>query len=130
MNADKKTYLNKVMTFASEDVVKEIKEICKELKVEPRKYLIFRDTGGLHYMLGVMAGDIYFSMQPIDPEIRFKLAILMLCCKTTKSVCNIFEINRNQKPNKNDYWLRDQYAKDLEEVKKHIISTVESWDAV
>jgi len=127
MTADQLTYLNKIRLLTPPGVVEEIKDICKLLNVNPKKYLIFRDTGGLSYMLGKIAENCFFSMQPIDPDIRFKLSVLMTCSKATKSVCTIFELNRNLEDSTNTYWLRDRYTKELEEVKQKIKSTAESW---
>lgn len=78
--------------------------------------MIFRETGGLNFVLKDLVFSIYCSDNKINPSIRKKIKILTILEKN-----NIFLLNETSKSTKNE-WLKQQNLKELNEIKGKIIN--------
>lgn len=111
-NLNSLIYLDKLSLLTEDELYVEIVKICKQAKLKPGYFTLFRETGGTSFVIEKIADEIYLSSKEIDPNIRMKLTVINISVKTCESFWTIYDLNRMLKEKKLKSWDKDKYIKD------------------
>jgi len=113
-------YLKIISDFTNDQVWDEIKKLCIEAGLEPQKYMIFKYTGGMGYVLTEITSDLFISLLPLDSALRVKLYLLQLCEATHESFYSLFNLNDNLATEGLRSWERERIEKGKAEILEKI----------
>jgi len=116
---------DQVLYFTTDEAFKVIESICKDLGYEPKKYLIFKDTGGFGYVLDRLASDFFMSMKPIDTIIRYRMACLHVAYHTG-NFYNLFSLNEQHRKEEVNSWEWEKKEKELKKLRVECTDKIKS----
>jgi hypothetical protein len=105
-----KAYLKRVLSFTEDDVWGEIKRLCVESGIEPRSQLIFKDSGGLTWVIDHFASTLYLNLSKVNNEVRVCLSIISIVNRHSRT----FQLNE-QVNEADSEWDKSRLKKELVE---------------
>jgi hypothetical protein len=101
-----------------EEAWKAVKKVCKDdLGLDPKRYFIFKETGGFDWVLEKIASDFFMSMKPIDTIVRYRMACLRIAY-LCRDIVGLFDLNEQQKKEKKDSWEWGSLEKRIQKCRK------------
>ena len=106
-----KKLVKKISESTEDQIEKMLEEVCKMVGADTR-ILLFRSTGGLHYLTEKIAHDIYLNEKDIDEEPRRILQLVNLGFSINKKFGDLYYDNGRLKEAK-DKWEKERILSDV-----------------
>ena len=113
-------YVDYLFDIQRNNLRKEMIKLLEECCVDPKRYIIFLECGGIHHVIRDLISNIYLHGLYIDRGVMLKIAIFDLVMKKDRE---IFRINDDIINEKND-WRKDKIKKEKEELKEKVMVEV------